>query len=83
MIQVYYATHNFFLSHRAVYLIVFNGIAPDVQSVEYWLQSVTRMRAPGECVEEKDSERDERRERKGSKGGFHRIYAGHFNFDTL
>jgi len=44
--EVYYATHNFFLSHRAIYLVVFNAANPDLKSVEYWVQSVTRMKAP-------------------------------------
>ena len=43
--EVYYSTHQFFLSPRSVYLICFNLLDRDLSKVEYWLNSVhTRAR---------------------------------------
>eukprot|EP01087_Luapelamoeba_hula_P024976 TRINITY_DN9696_c0_g1_i1.p1 TRINITY_DN9696_c0_g1~~TRINITY_DN9696_c0_g1_i1.p1 ORF type:complete len:1325 (+),score=299.28 TRINITY_DN9696_c0_g1_i1:269-4243(+) len=39
--EVYYATHSFFLSDRAIYLVVFNLLLPEeTNQIEYWLQSI-------------------------------------------
>jgi len=39
--DVYYTTHSFFLSHRALYLVVFDMTEPlESSRVEYWLKSV-------------------------------------------
>jgi len=45
--EVYYYTHLFFLSHRGIYLLVFNLLKPEEEysRIEYWLQSIhTRAR---------------------------------------
>lgn len=45
--EVYYTSHQFFLSQRAIYLVVFNvteGLKT-LDKVDYWLQSV-QVRAP-------------------------------------
>eukprot|EP01098_Paradermamoeba_levis_P004984 TRINITY_DN2117_c0_g1_i4.p1 TRINITY_DN2117_c0_g1~~TRINITY_DN2117_c0_g1_i4.p1 ORF type:complete len:1636 (+),score=493.61 TRINITY_DN2117_c0_g1_i4:118-5025(+) len=40
--EVYYATHQFFLSHRAIYCICFNMVnSTELSRVEYWLQSIS------------------------------------------
>eukprot|EP00026_Physarum_polycephalum_P000251 Phypoly_transcript_00251.p1 GENE.Phypoly_transcript_00251~~Phypoly_transcript_00251.p1 ORF type:complete len:1880 (+),score=208.43 Phypoly_transcript_00251:799-5640(+) len=39
--EVYYTTHQFFLTTRSIYVIVFNMIAAEeTMRIEYWLQSV-------------------------------------------
>lgn len=38
--EVYYTTHTFFLSPRAVYLLVFNMEQYSPLSIEYWMQSI-------------------------------------------
>ena len=38
--EVYYTTHTFFLSPRAVYLLVFNMEQYSRLSIEYWMQSI-------------------------------------------
>ena len=39
--EVYYATHSFFLSQRAIYILVFNLLEPEeTNQIEYWLQSI-------------------------------------------
>jgi hypothetical protein len=39
--EVYYATHGFFLSTRAIYLLIFNLLESEEESqIEYWLQSI-------------------------------------------
>ncbi|KAL6069141.1 Myotubularin-like phosphatase domain [Balamuthia mandrillaris] len=40
--EVYYATHSFFLSGRAMYIVLFNLVngVEDTSRVEYWLQSI-------------------------------------------
>jgi len=38
--EVYYSTHQFFMSHRAIYLVVFNLVDLGESRIEYWLQSV-------------------------------------------
>eukprot|EP01113_Clastostelium_recurvatum_P022441 TRINITY_DN2678_c0_g1_i3.p1 TRINITY_DN2678_c0_g1~~TRINITY_DN2678_c0_g1_i3.p1 ORF type:complete len:2207 (+),score=796.21 TRINITY_DN2678_c0_g1_i3:224-6844(+) len=39
--EVYYSTHQFFLSQRSLYIIVFNMMLGDETSrLEYWLQSI-------------------------------------------
>jgi len=38
--EVYYTTHTFFLSPRAVYLLVFNMENYSRLSIEYWMQSI-------------------------------------------
>jgi small GTP-binding protein len=39
--DVYYTTHQFFLSHRAVYLVVWNvRLGLDHSGVDYWLSSI-------------------------------------------
>ncbi len=39
--EVYYATHGFFLSNRAIYLLIFNMLESEEESqIEYWLQSI-------------------------------------------
>ena len=43
--DIYYTTHQFFLSAGAVYLVVFNLLNRDFSRIEYWLNSVhTRAR---------------------------------------
>jgi len=43
--DVYYTTHQFFLSHGAIYIICFNLLQRDLSKIEYWLNSVhTRAR---------------------------------------
>lgn len=38
---MYYATHGFFLSTRAIYLLIFNLLESEEESqIEYWLQSI-------------------------------------------
>eukprot|EP01102_Stenamoeba_stenopodia_P017855 TRINITY_DN6460_c0_g2_i1.p1 TRINITY_DN6460_c0_g2~~TRINITY_DN6460_c0_g2_i1.p1 ORF type:complete len:885 (+),score=141.31 TRINITY_DN6460_c0_g2_i1:70-2655(+) len=39
--DVYYATHQLFLSDRAIYLIVFSLLDETFSRVEYWLQSLS------------------------------------------
>lgn len=41
--QVFYPTHQFFLTGRAIYVIVVNLLAVDLTSVEYWLQQIELM----------------------------------------
>lgn len=45
--EVYYTTHQFFLTSRSIYLVVFNLVEPDHEKwkINYWLQSI-RTRAP-------------------------------------
>jgi len=39
--EVYYATHGFFLTKRAIYLLIFNLLESEEESqIEYWLQSI-------------------------------------------
>jgi len=38
--EVYYATHQFFLSNRAIYLVVFNIMDENLCKVDYWLKSI-------------------------------------------
>ena len=43
--DIYYTTHQFFLSAGAVYLVIFNLLNRDFSRIEYWLNSVhTRAR---------------------------------------
>jgi hypothetical protein len=34
--EIYYSTHQFFLSERSLYVVVFNLLAPEQSHVEYW-----------------------------------------------
>lgn len=34
--EIYYATHQFFLSNRSIFLVIFNLLAPTQSRVEYW-----------------------------------------------
>eukprot|EP01117_Protostelium_nocturnum_P004285 TRINITY_DN1566_c0_g1_i1.p1 TRINITY_DN1566_c0_g1~~TRINITY_DN1566_c0_g1_i1.p1 ORF type:complete len:1485 (+),score=528.53 TRINITY_DN1566_c0_g1_i1:71-4525(+) len=44
--EVYYSSHQFFLSSRAIYIVVWNLLHPPESSrLEYWLQSI-KARAP-------------------------------------
>jgi len=43
--EVYYSTHSFFLSHRAIYLVVVNVAKGDISRIDYWLNSI-KARAP-------------------------------------
>jgi leucine-rich repeat kinase 2 len=44
--EVYYSTHQFFLSERSLYLIVFNLVdESSIKKVDYWLASI-QIRAP-------------------------------------
>ena len=38
--DIYYTTHQFFLTKRAIYLIVFNLLDRNLMRVEYWLNSI-------------------------------------------
>jgi len=39
--EIYYTTHQFFLSHRSVYVVVWNlSLDEEYSRVEYWLQSI-------------------------------------------
>ena len=38
--EIYYTTHQFFLSPRSVYLICFNLLDRDTSKIEYWINSV-------------------------------------------
>jgi hypothetical protein len=43
--DIYYTTHQFFLSHGAIYILCFNLLQRDLSKIEYWLNSVhTRAR---------------------------------------
>ncbi|KAL6058667.1 Myotubularin-like phosphatase domain [Balamuthia mandrillaris] len=43
--DLYQTTHRFFLSRRAIYLLVFNLVNKETSKIEYWLQSLcTRMK---------------------------------------
>lgn len=43
--EIYYTTHQFFLSHRSIYLIIFNLLDRNFSKTEYWLNSIhTRAR---------------------------------------
>lgn len=44
--DLYYTTHQFFLSVRAIYVVMFNLAAPNENNVHYWLKSI-RMMSPG------------------------------------
>jgi hypothetical protein len=37
---LYQTTHRFFLSERAIYLLVFNLVNQEVSKIEYWLHSL-------------------------------------------
>lgn len=41
--KVYYATHQFFLSQRSLYVLVFNLLRPEEENclIEYWMQSIS------------------------------------------
>jgi len=44
---VYYTTHQFFLSHRSIFLAVFNLTDPDMGRLAYWVKSIhSRIRDP-------------------------------------
>jgi len=47
--EIYYATHQFFLSARSLYFLVFNLLSPVQSHVEFWLQSI-RNAAPDSPV---------------------------------
>ncbi|EFA78013.1 leucine-rich repeat-containing protein [Heterostelium album PN500] len=48
--EVYYTTHQFFLSERSIYIIVWNTLKDEEHSrVEFWLQSITT-RAPNSAI---------------------------------
>jgi len=47
--EIYYATHQLFLSERSVFLIVFNLASPMHNYIKFWLESVHK-RAPGSPV---------------------------------
>jgi GTPase SAR1 family protein len=34
--EIYYATHQFFLSERSLFLVVFNLVSPVESRIEYW-----------------------------------------------
>ena len=38
--SVYYSTHQFFLTSRAIFLVVFNILDPKDKSIEYWLKVI-------------------------------------------
>jgi hypothetical protein len=39
--EIYYSTHQFFLSHRSVYVVVWNiALDEEFSRVEFWLQSI-------------------------------------------
>ena len=43
--EIYYTTHQFFISKRSIYLICFNLLDRDLPKVEYWINSIhTRAR---------------------------------------
>eukprot|EP01104_Vermistella_antarctica_P020132 TRINITY_DN840_c0_g1_i1.p1 TRINITY_DN840_c0_g1~~TRINITY_DN840_c0_g1_i1.p1 ORF type:complete len:1486 (-),score=419.48 TRINITY_DN840_c0_g1_i1:95-4552(-) len=45
--DLYYVTHNFFMSDSGVYIVVFNLVEDDYSKVEYWIKSVqTRVDEP-------------------------------------
>eukprot|EP01129_Flabellula_baltica_P007425 TRINITY_DN2888_c0_g1_i1.p1 TRINITY_DN2888_c0_g1~~TRINITY_DN2888_c0_g1_i1.p1 ORF type:complete len:630 (+),score=111.13 TRINITY_DN2888_c0_g1_i1:99-1988(+) len=41
--EVYYPTHTFFLTSKAIYLIVYNANRFNADRVAYWLQTITSM----------------------------------------
>eukprot|EP01130_Rhizamoeba_saxonica_P014259 TRINITY_DN6214_c0_g2_i1.p1 TRINITY_DN6214_c0_g2~~TRINITY_DN6214_c0_g2_i1.p1 ORF type:complete len:1284 (-),score=293.69 TRINITY_DN6214_c0_g2_i1:50-3901(-) len=38
--ELYYTTHQFFLSERAIYLVVINFAEPNFRTSEYWIKSI-------------------------------------------
>jgi len=38
--DLYQTTHQFFISRRAVYLLIFNLVDQKVSKIEYWLESL-------------------------------------------
>lgn len=50
--EIFYPTHQFFLSDRAFYLVCFSLARPSVQRVEYWLKQIraVRRQLPGPSV---------------------------------
>lgn len=46
--DLYYSTHQIFLSEESIYLLVFNSLNP-TNKLEYWLQTI-QVRAPNSVV---------------------------------
>jgi Leucine-rich repeat (LRR) protein/serine/threonine protein kinase len=46
--NIYHPTHQFFITNRSVYLIIFNLLDERSSKVEYWLKTL-RVRADGRC----------------------------------
>ncbi len=38
--EIFYSTHQFFISQRSVYLIVFSLVKVDDERIEYWLKAI-------------------------------------------
>lgn len=38
--ELYYVTHQFFLSNNSIYLLVFDLSKPDYKQLDYWLQNI-------------------------------------------
>lgn len=38
--EIFYSTHQFFISQRSVYLIVFSLVKVDDDRIEYWLKAI-------------------------------------------
>lgn len=46
--QIYHPTHQFFITNRSMYLIIFNLLDERTSRVEYWLKTL-RVRTDGKC----------------------------------
>lgn len=46
--QIYHPTHQFFITNRSMYLIIFNLLDERTSRVEYWLKTL-RVRTDGRC----------------------------------
>ena len=45
--EIYYPSHQFFLTSNSVYILVLNMVAPQFDRVDYWLQLIRGLGAAG------------------------------------